>query len=391
MAYATLAGVEPVYGLYSSFFAATIYMFFGTSRHISVGTFAVASMMVGAVRFKWIPEQIDSIQAGISIDHDSLNISDINHPEDISETFVRDYGVMTLMSTLTLGVGIVQLLMGMFRLSFLTTYISDQLISGYTTATAFHVFVSQLNKIMGIKLPRHSGYGMIFFMIKDMILSVHKLNPMTFGISVFGLIFLYIGKEYINPVVKKKISIPIPFELLLVIIGIILSTALNVNTDYHVKIIDYIPRGLPDPSWPRWDLLPHLILDCFPIAVICYMFVVSMGKLFAKKHGYKIDPTQELFALGIMEVISSILPVYPAGAALSRSSVCEASGVKSQFFNVFSGMLLLVVIVWIGPVLEPLPMCILSCIVIISLKSLLLQVTQLPRLWKVSKCDFVSF
>ncbi|KAE9551632.1 hypothetical protein FO519_005160 [Halicephalobus sp. NKZ332] len=388
MAYATLAGVEPVYGLYSSFFAATIYLFFGTSRHISVGTFAVASMMVGAVRFKLIPEQVDSVRAEISLDHNFLNISDIEYPEEISETFNQDYGVMTLMSTLTLGVGIIQLLMGIFRLSFLTTYISDQLISGYTTATALHVLVSQLNKILGLKLPRYSGNGTIFLMLRDMFLNIHNTNLMTLGISVFGLILLYVGKEYINPMVKKRIVIPIPFDLILIVIGIAFSSTFEIKKDYNVKIVNNIPRGLPSPSFPRLDLLPQLIFDCIPIAIICYMFVVSLGKLFSRKHGYKIDPTQELFALGITEIVSSILPVYPAGAALSRSSVCEASGVRSQLYNVFSGTLILTVIIWIGPVVEPLPMCILSCIVIISLKSLLLQVTQLPRLWKVSKFDF---
>src|SRR5690606_36227944 len=128
-----------------------------------------------------------------------------------------------------------------------------QLISGYTTATALHVLISQLNKILGIKLPRYSGNGMLFFMIRDIISSVGKFNPMTLSISMFGLTFLYIGKEYINPVVKRKISVPVPFELILVILGIIFSTTFQVKADYSVKIINHIPRGLPHPSWPRLD------------------------------------------------------------------------------------------------------------------------------------------
>uniref|UniRef100_A0AC34RR03 SLC26A/SulP transporter domain-containing protein n=1 Tax=Panagrolaimus sp. JU765 TaxID=591449 RepID=A0AC34RR03_9BILA len=119
MAYATLAGVEPIYGLYSSFFAATCYMFFGTSRHVSVGTFAVASMMVGAVRFKLIPEQVDM---------DPHEVPNLTAEPDLRDP-LRHIDVMTLTSTLTFAVGLVQLMMGILRLSFLTTYVTDPLIS----------------------------------------------------------------------------------------------------------------------------------------------------------------------------------------------------------------------------------------------------------------------
>ncbi|KIH49444.1 inorganic anion transporter, SulP family, partial [Ancylostoma duodenale] len=142
------------------------------------------------------------------------------------------------------------------------------------------------------------------------------------------------------------------------------------------------------PSIPNTSLVPHLIPDGIAIAVICYMFVMSMGKLFAKKHKYKTDATQEFYAVGIMSIASSFFPVYPVGASLSRSSVCEMSGANTQLYTIFSSTLLLTVILVLGPFLEPLPMCILACIVIVSLKGLFLQVRELPRYWRISKYDF---
>uniref|UniRef100_A0A914YEU2 SLC26A/SulP transporter domain-containing protein n=1 Tax=Panagrolaimus superbus TaxID=310955 RepID=A0A914YEU2_9BILA len=180
-----------------------------------------ASMMVGSVRFRLIPESIDSVNVHSAADGilGSNVTTAINHP-----LINNNYEVMTLLSTLTFGVGIVQLLMGIFRLSFLTTYMSDALIAGYTTATAAHVLISQLNKVIGVKLPRYNGNGMLFFMLRDIIMAIPNANIMAVAISTFGLAFLYIGKEYINPFVKKRSPLPIPFELLLVIFGILFST-----------------------------------------------------------------------------------------------------------------------------------------------------------------------
>lgn len=375
MAYASLAGVPPVYGMYSSFFASSIYMFFGTARHISIGVFAVASMMVGAARLRLAPDV--PLSAGNS---SAILSSDYPLGEHIDP--------LVFTSALTLLVGIVQVIMGVLRLGFLTTYLSDPLVSGFTTGAAVHVFTSQLNKVLGVKLPRHEGIGMIIRMYRDMVLSLGSANFAAIGISVFGILFLDLGRTFINPVVKKFSPIPPPLELILVIFGVIISMIFDLHDSHDIKTVYNIPRGFPSPSIPRLDFLPALISDAIPIAVVCYMFVMSMGKLFAKKHKYKTDATQELYAIGVASALSSFFPVYPVGASLSRSSVCEMSGANTQLYTVFSSALLLTVILLLGPFLEPLPMCILACIVIVSLKSLFMQVKELPRLYKISKYDF---
>uniref|UniRef100_A0A0K0FZM6 FI18412p1 (inferred by orthology to a D. melanogaster protein) n=1 Tax=Strongyloides venezuelensis TaxID=75913 RepID=A0A0K0FZM6_STRVS len=370
MAYASLAGVPPIYGLYSSFFACIVYMFFGTSRHISIGVFAVVSMMTGATRIKYVNDEIENINS------------------TIIQPVVEVIDSLTLTSTITFTVGLIQIIMGIFRLSFLTNYMSDSLVSGFTTGAACHVFMSQLNKVFGYKIPKHSGIGMLIFMLKDVIMNLYKTNFLTLGLATFGLIFLSLGRDYFNPWFKKFSSIPVPLELILVIVTTIASSFFNFKDNFNVPIVDNIPQGFPVPKLPNFKLIPLVYVDCIGISIVCYMFVMSMAKLFAKKHKYKIDSNQELYACGLMSLLSSVFPVYPTGASLSRSSVCEMSGAKTQLTVLFSSSLLVVVIMWLGVYLEPLPMCILASIVIISLKSLFMQFKDLGRLWRVSKYDF---
>uniref|UniRef100_A0A1I7ULN4 STAS domain-containing protein n=2 Tax=Caenorhabditis tropicalis TaxID=1561998 RepID=A0A1I7ULN4_9PELO len=332
-------------------------------------------MMVGASRLRLAPDVVVPIGNSSTVEPPIYPLGEYVDP-------------LVFTSALTLLVGVVQIIMGVLRLGFLTTYLSDPLVSGFTTGAAVHVFTSQLNKVFGVKLPRHEGIGMIVRMYRDMILSLGSVNYVALGISIFGILFLDLGRTYINPMAKKICPIPPPLELIFVIFGVILSMIFNLDSTYHVKTVFEIPRGFPSPSIPNLNFLPALLSDAIPIAVVCYMFVMSMGKLFAKKHKYKTDATQELYAIGTASVLSSFFPVYPVGASLSRSSVCEMSGANTQLYTVFSSLLLLTVIVLLGPFLEPLPMCILACIVIVSLKSLFMQVKELPRLYKISKYDF---
>uniref|UniRef100_A0A183CDN5 Sulfate_transp domain-containing protein n=1 Tax=Globodera pallida TaxID=36090 RepID=A0A183CDN5_GLOPA len=163
MAYATLAGVDPVYGLYSCFFSAFFYMLFGTSKHISIGTFAVASMMVGSVCAKLLPNQ--TVSGGEKLINGTLSRGTEDN-NGLGIPLDDEITPLVLTSTLTFGVGCFQLFLALFRLSFLTNYFSDSLISGFTTGAAVHVLTSQLDKLIGVKIKRHSGIGMILFVRK---------------------------------------------------------------------------------------------------------------------------------------------------------------------------------------------------------------------------------
>uniref|UniRef100_A0A0N5C9A4 STAS domain-containing protein n=1 Tax=Strongyloides papillosus TaxID=174720 RepID=A0A0N5C9A4_STREA len=361
MAYSSLAGVSPIYGLYSTFFAAIIYMFFGTSRHIAIGVFAVVSMMTGAITSKYSSNNGDE----------------------------ENVDILELISTIAFTVGIIQLVMGLLRLNFISTYMSDALISGFTTGSACHVFMSQLSKAFGYKIPKYSGIGMLVLMLRDIISNIYKTNLANLGLTIVAILFLVIGKEVISPYAKRYTSIPIPFELILVIITTIFSSIFNFKEKYNIPIVDHIPQSFPMPKIPNFRLIPLIFTDCLSIAIVCYILVMSMAKLFARKHKYHVDSRQEMYACSLMCLLSSVFPVYPTGASLSRSSVLEATGVKTQLNVLFSTSLLFIVIVWIGKYLEPLPLCILASIVMVGLKTLFLQFKDLKRLWVVNKFDFI--
>ncbi|KFQ43627.1 Prestin, partial [Nestor notabilis] len=146
LAYAMLAAVPPVFGLYSSFYPVFLYTFFGTSKHISIGTFAVISMMVGGVAVREVPDEM------VSIGYNSTNVTDT--PEYYND---RDTKRVQVAVTLAFLTGIIQLYLGLIRFGFVAIYLTEPLVRGFTTAAAVHVFTSQLKYFFGIKTKRYSG------------------------------------------------------------------------------------------------------------------------------------------------------------------------------------------------------------------------------------------
>ncbi|KAH7701038.1 sulfate permease, partial [Aphelenchoides avenae] len=243
----------------------------------SLGTFAVVSMMTHAVKTKMLAAEVEGGNSTLAAN---------------GEAGVGADDVLELTSSLTFGVGVFLTLMGIFRLSFLTRYMSDPLVSGFTTGCAVHVFMSQVPKALGVKTPPRSGNGMILKMLYDDAMALPNANLYTVGIAAVGIVFLSVGRDYVNPWFKKRYRIPLPLELFLVIIAIGASQLLNLELNYGVKIVKHVPQGIPSPSLPNFALLRTIWPDALAIAVICYMFVFSMGQLFAKKHKYQIDANQ---------------------------------------------------------------------------------------------------
>ncbi|XP_073500992.1 solute carrier family 26 member 6-like isoform X2 [Phyllobates terribilis] len=373
LAYALLSGVPPVLGLYSSFYPVILYTIFGTSRHISPGTFAVISVMVGSVTESLAPSDNFMIPVNESM---------------VLDTVARDAARIQVATALTLLVGIFQILLGLVQFGFVVTYLSDPLVRGYTTAAAIHVTVSQLKSILGVEISQRSHPLSLIYTIVNLCAKIPQTNVASLLTGVIAIIFMLTVK-FLNEKYIAKIRIPIPIELITLIVATGISYGVNLNKVYGVNIVGDIPTGLKAPSVPRIDLLYSVIGNAFAIAVVVYAFTVSLVKMFAVKHGYNVDSNQELIALGISNSFGSFFQCFTIGTAMSRSLVQESTGGKTQIAGAVSSMVILVIILKAGELFESLPKAILASVVVVNLKGIYKQFMDIPVLWRSNKIDLM--
>ncbi|VDO83956.1 unnamed protein product [Haemonchus placei] len=373
IAYAVLAGVDPVVGLYTSFFPVLSYMIFGTSRHCSTGAFAVVALMTGKAvhRLSVAPEDVMSLG----------NITG----STTSPTPVQ------VASALTVLIGIIQVLVGALGLDFVTTYFSDELVTGFTTGASTHVFITQLKDVFGIPgLPRREGVANALLKIYDLCAGLPRTNLIAFGLSALTILLLMIGKYVLNPLVKKRLHCPVPFpmELLAVVLGTVISQFAHLKSNFNVSIVGKIPEGLPAPLLPHLDLIPSLIVDAISISAVVMAIHVSLAKILAKKYQYEMVTNQEFYAMGFTSVLSGFFPIFPHSCSISRTMVSVGAGTKTQLNAIFSSIFIFIIVQFSGSWLQPLPMCVLASIIVAALLGMFQKFGQLVRLWRLSKIDF---
>lgn len=166
---------------------------------------------------------------------------------------------------------------------------------------------------------------------------------------------LVINNDFLKPKIAKKCSVPVPIELIAVVGGTIFSRYLHLQDVYGIKPIGDIPTGFPELELPKFDLISDLIVDGFTVAMVSYTVSVSMALIFAQKLNYEIDFNQELLAMGGGNVVGSFFSCIPFAASLSRSSIQQSVGGRTQLASLISCGILAVVLLWIGPFFEPLP------------------------------------
>ncbi|XP_066997153.2 prestin [Anabrus simplex] len=384
MAYALLGNVPPIVGLYMAFFPVLLYIIMGTSRHVSMGTFAVVCMMSS--------KPITLYSTSEAPDHSLNSSADVlnnSNTYDGASTFngTTEYTAVQVATILCFAVGIWQVLLGMFQLGVLSVLLSDTLVSGFTTGASIQVLTTQVKNIFGVKLPRRNGPLKVIYTYIDLVRNIHTTNFMALGISAAFIVVLTIYNELIKPRISKKLPIPLPVELLAIIAGTLISMFCHLESDFKVATIGEIPTGLPYPSPPPFLLLPNVLMDGLVIAIVAFSVNMSMSSIFARKLNYSVDANQELLASGFSNIFGSFFSCIPFGASLSRSLIQQTVGGKTQLASLVSCVLLLLVLLVIGPFFEPLPNCVLASIILVALKGMLMQMKDLRSIWRHSSWD----
>uniref|UniRef100_A0A8C2EW55 Solute carrier family 26 member 3 n=1 Tax=Cyprinus carpio TaxID=7962 RepID=A0A8C2EW55_CYPCA len=372
LAFSLLASLPPGYGLYTAFFPAIIYFFLGTSRHLSVGAFPILSLMVGAVVTRLVP--------------DGGPPANITGFEGLSMEQQR----VLVASSVTFVMGAFQLIMGLLQVGFIVMYLSETLVSGFTTAAAVHILVSQLRFVLGLDFPGVNGPLAIVYTLENVFSDITNTNVADLVTSIVIMALVLIVKE-INDRFKSKLPVPIPIEVIVTVIACGVSYAFNFEKRFNVVVVGEMVDGYESPIAPNLEVIKESAVEAFPMAIVGFAVAFSVAKVYSVKHDYTIDGNQELLAFGVSNMFGASFRSFAASTALSRTAIQESTGGKTQIAGVLSAMMVLIVIVAVGFLLEPLPRSVLGALVIVNLKGMLMQFRELPFLWKNDRTDFVTW
>ena len=265
-----------------------------------------------------------------------------------------------------------------------------------------HVLVSQIPSVLNVHVKTSNGPGFIFDLLAKLIRAIPTADVRTVFLSIICITSLLLSKEFLSPIITRKAGrkISVPYDLILVSfplrvrflkvnIQIILITTLSYQFSWRIPIVGDVPRGFPQPLLPVPKLIIDSISPAIAMTIVTLTLHISITKMFAKQLGYKVDPGQEIYALGFTSLISGFFPTYPTSPGLSRTLVGIENRGKTQFAAVSTCVLLLAIILYIGPFFKHLPICVLSSVIIVALRPMIMKFKDIPKLWHLSKYDCV--
>ena len=380
LAFGILASLQPIYGLYTTFFPVLFYTLFGTSPYISYGPTANMAILTRTV----VEREANSFIANYKYSgNGSYNVTDIGPSEEqILQVKVGAAAACSVLSGLFLAT------LGFFKLGFLTSYLSTSFIGGFTTAAAVFVASSQVPKLFGIKTNSYSGAGGLVFTYIDLFRKLGGTRIPELVISIVCITLLLSVKVGINEKYKSKLKFPIPIDFILAVVATMISYFAKFEYNFDVVTVGPIPSGFNAPTLPNLVNAADFISDAIVIAVVSLAMTITFAKLTAKKHGVKIDESQELFAYGASNVLSGFFGCFPSANASPRTGVLSSLGAKTTLNGLVTVSVFLLIVLVVGKLFVYLPASVLASMIIVSTKDLVLQYRNLPKIWKINKYDF---
>jgi SulP family sulfate permease len=355
MAYALIAGLPPVYGLYAAVVPMAIYALFGTSRHMSVGPVAMAALLVAA------------------------GVAPLANGDPVR--------YVTIAVTLSGLIGIIQLLMGLFRAGFLVNLLSHPVLAGFTSAAAIMIATSQLGGLTGLEI----GKGHVHEILIDFADVWRSAHPLTLMVGL-GSIAVTLGLRRFVP--------KLPAPMTVVAVGTALSWMLSWG-DRGVDIVGTVPSGLPSFATPGFAIpglstlgailttsdVAALLPAAVAISLVGFMESIAVSKVYASRFRYDIDADQELKALGLANIFGAFFQSFPVTGGFSRTAVTVDSGAKTQLSAVVSAGVIAITLLFLTPLFRHLPKAILAAIIVVAVVGLV-DVKGARELWRVDRRDF---
>jgi high affinity sulfate transporter 1 len=336
LAYATIAGVSPVVGLYAAPAALVLYAVFGSSRHLVVGPMAATAALSAAA------------------------IADV----------ATDANALALTAGLAMAVGVLGLLAGLIRLGFLASFISEPVLKGFIIGLALTIIVGQLPKLFGVS----SGEGDFFEKTWDLLTQLRDTQWRTLAVGAASLLVVVALRHFVPPA---------PAPLVAVILGIVAVSVFDL-ADQGVAIVGHIDSGLPRLGAPDLGWSDYVGLAGSAVGVLLVGFAEGLGaaKTYAQKDHYDIDPNKELIGLGAANLGSGLSAGMVVNGSLSKTAVNGSAGATSQLSGVFVAALTVLTLLFLTGLFENLPEATLAAVVVAAVVELV-DVEALRRLWRV--------
>jgi len=343
IAYAGLAGLPPEAGLYTLLATLAAYAIFGTSRQLVAGATSAAAVLIAS---------------GVAA---------------IQPAGAEEYAAAG--AAMVIFCGLLFLVAGFLRLGFVAQFLSVPVMAGFIFGLAIFVTVKQLPKLFGIE----GSTGDTIRQFVHLLTHLDETSWLTLAIGVSALALLF-GLERFAP--------KVPGGLIALLLGIVISGALDLS-QHGVAIVGDVPSGLPSlgiPDISRGDVAALMVAAAGMLLVV---FSESLGaaETFAAKHGYEIDPNQELIALGVANVGSGLVGGLAGGGSLSQSAVNDGAGARSEVSPLFASVLVVITVLFLTPLFKNLPEAVLAALIIFAV-SHLWKIREFKGYFRISRVEF---
>jgi SulP family sulfate permease len=343
IAFATIAGLPPEYGLYTAMVTPIIAALFGSSRHLISGPTTAISIVV-----------FSSIS---------------RYAEPGSPEFIQ----MAL--TLTFLAGAYQLGFGLARLGTLVNFVSHTVVVGFTAGAAILIATSQVKHVLGVNVPRGESFAHTW---TDIFHQIGDVNPYVLAIATGTLA---------TAILMRKISPRMPHLLLALIVGALIALVLGAQ-EHGVALVPAIPPHLPPLSSPDFSLaaIQRLAPEAFAVALLGLIEAVSISRAIATKSHQRIDSNQEFVGQGLSNMVGSFFSSYAGSGSFTRSGVNYASGAVTPLSAIFAAVLLMLIVLLIAPLTAYIPVAAMGGVILLVAWNLI-EFHQIKVLTRASKAE----